>query len=274
MTTDLAAWRRCPPPARGATARTIPCSLRIAGLPWLVTVLFSSPGAAQDTSSVVANDTSIAQPTLITPPHPRYPESLRRLATQGDVVVDVMVDTLGRPEPRSLRIIRSDDERFNEEARRAALGARFRPGTIGNRPARLPVRMRISFTLRWEEWLPRECRGRPLPRPPDRSPEALDSLQLREIHDEVRPDRLYTPPLGYPESLRRAGVEGSVLVEVVLDTRGCVETQTLRALRATDPRFVPPAFALVVASRFSPGVVNGRAVRVRVQVPVNFGLAP
>jgi protein TonB len=76
----------------------------------------------------------------------------------------------------------------------------------------------------------------------------------------------------YPEALRQAGVEGRVVLEAVVDTAGHVEPGSLVAIAATHPGFVPPARRAVAATLFRPALVHGRAVRVRVRIPIEFTL--
>lgn len=77
---------------------------------------------------------------------------------------------------------------------------------------------------------------------------------------------------GYPELLRRAGVEGRVIVEAVLDTAGRVERASLRIVASTHALFVPEATTLVLGSRYRPARFGGQPVRVRIQVLVTFAL--
>lgn len=91
------------------------------------------------------------------------------------------------------------------------------------------------------------------------------------IADEP-PVLLRHPALRYPEVLRQALVEGRVLVEAVLDTTGAVETGSLRIVEGAHPLFEAEARAIVQASRYRPGRFAGRAVRVRIRVPVTFAL--
>jgi protein TonB len=87
---------------------------------------------------------------------------------------------------------------------------------------------------------------------------------------EERPVMLAHPALRYPELLRQAGIEGRVLVEAVLDTLGRAEPGSLRVTESPNPLFDHEALTVVAGSRYRPGRVDGRAVRVRVQVPVAF----
>lgn len=74
----------------------------------------------------------------------------------------------------------------------------------------------------------------------------------------------------YPEILRQAGVEGRVLVEAVIDTMGRAERGSVRFVNSSHQLFEAPARETVQSCRFRPGRISGRAVRVRVQVPINF----
>ena len=88
------------------------------------------------------------------------------------------------------------------------------------------------------------------------------------------PEMIAHPAARYPELLRQAGVEGVVVVEAVVDTLGRVESGSVRIVRSTNPLFDGPAREVVAGSRFRPGRVNGRPVRVLVTVPVAFEVSP
>lgn len=87
---------------------------------------------------------------------------------------------------------------------------------------------------------------------------------------EEQPVMLTHPAINYPEVLRQAGIEGRVLVEAVLDTLGRAEPGSLRVTASPNPMFDREALAVVLGSRYRPGRAEGRAVRVRIQVPVSF----
>ena len=74
----------------------------------------------------------------------------------------------------------------------------------------------------------------------------------------------------YPEILRQAGIEGRVTIEFVIDTLGRAERNSLRIINTGHDLFVAPAREAVMSCRFRAGRILGRAVRVRVQQPINF----
>jgi periplasmic protein TonB len=92
---------------------------------------------------------------------------------------------------------------------------------------------------------------------------------------EDRPEMIQgtcTPPV-YPPILQQAGVEGRVLAEFVIDTLGRAERASLRFVSSTHELFQAPARNAILSCRFRPGRISGRAVRVRVQQPINFTIS-
>ena len=86
------------------------------------------------------------------------------------------------------------------------------------------------------------------------------------------PELLTAPTPVYPPLLRDAGVQGRVIVAAVVDTMGQAETGSVRIVLSDNPGFDRAALATVLAGRFRPARIYGRAVRVLVQVPVVFRL--
>jgi TonB family protein len=76
----------------------------------------------------------------------------------------------------------------------------------------------------------------------------------------------------YPEVLRQAGLTARIVVEAVLDTAGRVEPGSPRIVGEAHPLFTAEAHRVVLASRYRPARAGGRAVRVRIRVPVAFAL--
>lgn len=76
--------------------------------------------------------------------------------------------------------------------------------------------------------------------------------------------------LVYPESARRANIEGTVYVTFVVDYDG--RPRHISSVGAPDDALRSSAMDVVQASRFIPGQQDGRAVRVRYTLPVRFSL--
>lgn len=74
----------------------------------------------------------------------------------------------------------------------------------------------------------------------------------------------------YPEIAKRAGIEGRVFVKAIIDTEGnVVETEIVKGLGAgTDES----AIEAIRNSKFTPGKINGKPVKVQVVIPILFKL--
>jgi protein TonB len=87
---------------------------------------------------------------------------------------------------------------------------------------------------------------------------------------EEKPDRLSGPQPVYPEMLRNAGIHGHVLVQFVVDTTGKAEPGTIHIVQSPNPGFNDLVKKSVLNSRFRPGRMHGRAVRVLIELPFDF----
>ena len=79
---------------------------------------------------------------------PRYPDVLRQAGVEGDVHVQFVVDTLGRVEPGSVRVIDATHDQFAAAVRTALSSrARFKPAEAGGRKVRQLVEQTFTFRL-------------------------------------------------------------------------------------------------------------------------------
>ena len=90
---------------------------------------------------------------------------------------------------------------------------------------------------------------------------------------QEKPEVLSHPPLEFPELLRQAGIQGVVMIQAVVDTSGRVEPNSVKVMSSANPGFDTPAKNMVLKSLFRPARVYGHAVRVLIQLPVNFQLS-
>ena len=78
---------------------------------------------------------------------PRYPSPLREAGVQGRVVVQFVVDTLGRAELGEMQVVESPHALFVESVRAALARYRFSVGEAGGRKVRTRVQLPFDFTL-------------------------------------------------------------------------------------------------------------------------------
>lgn len=76
--------------------------------------------------------------------------------------------------------------------------------------------------------------------------------------------------VSYPELARRAGIQGTVCLQFVVDEEGSV--QDVQVVRSAHALLDAEAERAVLASTFRPGFQDGEAVEVRFLLPVAFRL--
>ena len=105
-------------------------------------------GPVNDGPAAPADWLSVDEPpALLAGPPPVYPELLRAAGIRGRVVLQVVVDTLGRAE-RAVTVVESSNRGFDAAALAYVREARFRPGRVRSRAVRVLIRLPIDFTLR------------------------------------------------------------------------------------------------------------------------------
>jgi protein TonB len=79
-------------------------------------------------------------------------------------------------------------------------------------------------------------------------------------------------PPRYPESLRRAGIEGDVVVKFVVDTTGRVDLRSVEIVSSTHDAFTLAVRESLGRLRFQPSVVGERKMNSLAVMPFRFTL--
>jgi protein TonB len=77
----------------------------------------------------------------------RYPDMLRSANVEGEVLAQFVVDTTGRVEPNSIKILKSSHDLFTNAVQQALRTARYYPAEIGGRKVKQLVQQPFNFTL-------------------------------------------------------------------------------------------------------------------------------
>ena len=89
---------------------------------------------------------------------------------------------------------------------------------------------------------------------------------------EERPALLSAPPPVYPAHLRQAGIQGRVILPAVIDTTGRVEPASVRIMKSPNPEFDQPTKDWVQQALFRPARLQGRSVRVFINLLVDYSI--
>ena len=80
-------------------------------------------------------------------PHPQYPDTLRSANVEGEVLIQFVVDTSGRVEPGTVKVLKSTHPLFTKSVKDALVTMRFSPAEIAGRKVRQLVQMPFVFSL-------------------------------------------------------------------------------------------------------------------------------
>ena len=103
------------------------------------------PGDVNAIYEATTNDERFEPAILVLQPAPRYPAALETLGMEGRVDVEFVIDTLGRVQRHSIRILGSSHPDFADAARAAVAGAMFRPAKLSAHAVRQLTRQSIRF---------------------------------------------------------------------------------------------------------------------------------
>jgi TonB family protein len=124
----------------------------------------------------------------------------------------------------------------------------------------------------------------------DPSSERARMYQLAFVSDpaphlKLWPDTTDSPPgapldarkavIRYPKELYTKGIEGTVTVHYAVDSLGLVRGQSIRVIRATDPRFEPAVTSFLQDVQLAPARRDGQpACALMLNQPFNFKIKP
>ncbi len=77
----------------------------------------------------------------------RYPSILQSQNVEGKVTAQFVVDTTGRAEMNSWKVLETSNELFSAAAKDAVRNAKFYPAEVGGRKVRQLVQLPLAFTL-------------------------------------------------------------------------------------------------------------------------------
>ena len=80
-------------------------------------------------------------------PPPRYPEILRGAGVEGETLVQFVVDTTGRADMSSFKVLKSDHDLFTNAVRSILPQYRFLPAETGGRKVKMYVQMPFKFNI-------------------------------------------------------------------------------------------------------------------------------
>lgn len=136
------------PPLRGLDTGSVIIDEPIVGPAFGASSSPTAVGSRHDSTGVLSADVVDVQ---VAPypgaPAPRYPDALREAGIEGEVALEFVVDTMGRADLASVRVLSSPADAFVVSVRDALGGTRYHPALVGGRRVRQLVRQGFVFSL-------------------------------------------------------------------------------------------------------------------------------
>jgi len=212
----------------------------------------------------------------------RYPPDAQRKGIEGTVIVAFVVNTDGTT--TDIEILRSVGGGCDEEVIRIVQGSpKWTPGMQRGTPVRTRMRLPLRFMLGGTDPSrdSTEVSLNAVPLPP------TDGQDSTKENSAVFFDLVDTPPspvggfeawkrhlsenLTYPTSARMRGIQGTVLVSFIVNTDGSIEG--IELVQGIGGGCDEEAIHIIkISPRWTPGMINGKAVRTRMKIPVSFKL--
>jgi TonB family protein len=196
----------------------------------------------------------------------RYPDMLRSANVEGEVLAQFVVDTLGIADMSQFKVLKSTHDLFTAAVRSALPAMRFSPAELDGHKVKQLVQMPFQFNLA-QDATPRRVRGAPL------------RVSDNQTYFDYQVEATVKPKTGagvaprYPDALRAANIEGTVLAQFVVDTSGQAVMETVKILKSAHDGFSAAVLAALPDIRFTPAQVGGRPVKQLVQMPFTFSLS-
>lgn len=239
-------------------------------------------------------DFQVDKPVVMAPGStgPRYPDELRADRVEGTVLAQFVVRPDGSVDRSSLKVLRTTHQKFSESVVDALFAMRFLAAEKGDRKVSQLVQQPFMFSLGAERT---KDAGRDslvawkwtaATKEQEASANAELARMRREPPTEVpanatlfdfQAEQPAMPVAGtkgpeYPTELRASRVEGSVLIQVVVDENGQPMMGSFKILKSDHPLFSEAVKRALTATQFTPAKVGGKGVRQLVQLPFQFSL--
>jgi TonB family protein len=105
-------------------------------------------GMAAGDDAVWSMEAVDEKPERLSSPLPAYPLLLKQAGIEGVVMVQAVIDTMGRVEPGSLTITQTANPGFNESAKQTVLKSLFRPSRVHGKAVRVMIQVPVTYTIR------------------------------------------------------------------------------------------------------------------------------
>ncbi len=196
---------------------------------------------------------------LVTKVDPVYPAECKTAGIEGTVILDVVIGKNGAVQSVE-RVNKLVDDRLAAAAIEAVKQWKYQPTLLNGEPVEVKTGVDVNFTLAEKEAAAGTWTG-------SRS-QANGAFRIGP--DVSAPQPIFKVEPEHSEEARAAGLEGTVLMSLVIDAEGA-PTQ-IRVVRSLGMGLDEKAMEALAKWKFRPGMKDGRPVAVIANVEMNFRL--
>ncbi len=208
----------------------------------------------------------IERPRLIKSVPPKYPKEALKVRVEGEVVLDAVADEQGKV----VKIVKKTGHPLLTDAAIDALRQwQYEPYVLNNEPRKVRFTVRVNFRLHGKK------KGKSKePQPRGRAkighgPRAGVKGGPVDLPSSKKPRLISGPPAKYPVAARKAGIQGKVVVELVVNEKGRVTKASV--IDGID-QLNQAALDAVKKWVFEPYTLEGKSHQTRFTVVVKFHL--
>jgi len=225
-----------------------------------------APAAAVAQVAPVRVGGEIKEPTKIKHVPPVYPEIAQQARIQGVVILETVIGEDGAV--REARILRPAPL-LDQAALDAVLQWKYTPTLLNGQPVPVIMTVTVTFTLSKSDEGTVPVQSQQSTTAPEKvmTASGIEMVPVRVGGEIKEPRKIKDVGAVYPPVAQAAGIQGVVILEVVIDTDGKVKDA--RVLRP-QPSLSEAAVAAVRQWEYEPTLMNGVAVPVIMTVTVTF----
>jgi TonB family protein len=200
----------------------------------------------------------LAAPRKIGGATPVYPADAKAAGEAGMVFVTAVIDALGNVADAT--VLRAASPRLGEAALDAIRTWKYQPTQVTGVPTPVSITIAVNFSLDGSSGASTSTRTPAF---------AVPSDTLRVGGSVAEPRKVHNVPPAYPDDARAAGIEGTVILDALIDAEGYVaDVEVLQSV----PMLDRAAVEAVKQWRYLPTLLNGEARPVWMTVTINFTL--
>ncbi|MCI0691706.1 M56 family metallopeptidase [candidate division KSB1 bacterium] len=219
-------------------------------------------------------------PVVVKHVGPKYPELAIKAGIEGEVGVKIWVREDGKVEAVEIQKRSGTDTGFEEAVIEAAKQFEFEPAMRQGKPVAVWVAIPFHFSLKDKPALQKSS-GSDRASAPIKNKEAesvaghiqdVDALPTDFVQFDRAPQIVHQVTPVYPVIAKKAGIEGTVWLKILIREDGRVEKVEVFKSTKSEMGFDEAAIAAAQKFEFEPALKNGQPVATWVALPFRFKL--